>query len=191
MAVVGQGTLSTETATKLAHKIDSLNLTGELLHEIILNVLGKNLVVPGSEGIFRRNGHLQGFKYWNFSETPRVIDEYPGLEIQRVQRLGVGKVDQVYYRYKPPGGISIPDELIATARVAANLQKQKDERSKVRNEQQSLAVVMHTFAHVLVISFVKKAKSPYEFRRELILKVLYSLIRTFVFQLCPNLNSQV
>lgn len=98
---------------------------------------------------------------------PRVVDGLPGLEIQQVQRLGVGKVDQVYFQYIPPGGIKLSEHLLAKARTAGDLQTAKDQRFKTRNEEQCLGVLIHTYAHVLASSFVEKANAPFEYRRKL------------------------
>lgn len=94
------------------------------------------------------------------------MDKYPGLVVRTIKRLGIGAVDQVYYASKPSGGIRVSEELIAAARAAGDLQRRSDERFNNRNKEQSLGMVVHSFAHVIAMDFMGFGKIPYEYCRK-------------------------
>lgn len=95
------------------------------------------------------------------------VKDCPGMQIQQVFRCGIGKVNQVYYKHLPVGGIQVPEGLHVTARTAAELQRMKDARLNKRNSERRLSMLIHTYAHVLLSHFTKHVESPFEFRRKL------------------------
>lgn len=88
------------------------------------------------------------------------------MEIRTIKRLGVGLVDQIYYNYIPPGGIKVSESLLATAKAAGDLQIISDQRFQNRDALGSLGMVIHSYAHVLALDFVRHAKIPYEYHRK-------------------------
>lgn len=98
------------------------------------------------------------------------------MEVRDVFRCGVGKVRQLFCRYKPTGGIQVPDELCNTAKAAAGLQQMADERLNKRTNERKLAMLIHTYAHVLVSHFTKHIQIPFEYKRKHIA----------VFKLCKS-----
>lgn len=79
----------------------------------------------------------------------------------------MGRVDQLYYAYLPPGGIKAKDETFNRAEAAARLQQTKDLRGSRRNPLQCLGVALYVYCHELVQEFVDVAGHPYEFKRKM------------------------
>lgn len=88
------------------------------------------------------------------------------MEVQEVFRCGVGKVQQLFFKHRPVGGMQVPEQLYDTAKTAAELQRMADDRLGKRTKERRLGMLIHTYAHVLVSHFTKHVKIPFEYKRK-------------------------
>lgn len=95
------------------------------------------------------------------------MEDCTGLVVRPVTRMGVGRVNQVYFKHLPPGGIAVSDKALERAVFSSEAQLLKDERSNFskRTRQQSLGVAIHTFGHELVQEFLGRVSTPNEYKR--------------------------
>lgn len=93
----------------------------------------------------------------------------------------------------PSGGIQVSEDLLATAKAAGEVQRMRDQQLKIWDASQSLALLMHTYAHAIAMDFLRHANIPYEYKRKVnkIIKTPHSFLNSvylydntrFIYQL--------